>query len=104
MERFVIIANGWKPLTIITMHSILDIAAALDPPLVFDNIYMKIKTMYFTVLKFLKINLLSNWRGPYNKEWLKQWKYLSFLEIKLFVLSVEASQFSKFSFMKYPSI
>ena len=33
MERFVIIVNGWKPLTIITKPSILDAAAALDPPL-----------------------------------------------------------------------
>ena len=33
MERFVILVNGWKPLTIITKHSLLDIAAALDPPL-----------------------------------------------------------------------
>ena len=32
-ERFVIIVNGWKQLTIITKHSILDLAAALDPPL-----------------------------------------------------------------------
>ena len=28
-----IIVNGWKPLTIITKPSILDVAAALDPPL-----------------------------------------------------------------------
>ena len=28
-----IIINGWKPLTIITKHYILDVAAALDPPL-----------------------------------------------------------------------
>ena len=34
MERFVIIANGWKPLIIITKRSILDVAAVLDPPLV----------------------------------------------------------------------
>ena len=34
MERFVIIVNGFQPLTIITKHSILDVAAALDPPLV----------------------------------------------------------------------
>ena len=34
MERFVIIVNGWKPLTIITKRSILDVAAALGPPLV----------------------------------------------------------------------
>ena len=33
MERFVIIVNGWEPLTIITKCSILDVAAALDPPL-----------------------------------------------------------------------
>ena len=32
MERFVIIVNGFQPLTIITKHSILDVAAALDPP------------------------------------------------------------------------
>ena len=33
MECFVIIVNGWKPLTIITKRSVLDVAAALDPPL-----------------------------------------------------------------------
>ena len=33
MERFVIIVNGMKPLTIIIKLSILDVAAVLDPPL-----------------------------------------------------------------------
>ena len=33
MERFVIIVNGWKPLTIITKRPILDVAVVLDPPL-----------------------------------------------------------------------
>ena len=33
MERFVIIVNGFHPFTIITKHSILDVAASLDPPL-----------------------------------------------------------------------
>ena len=33
MECFVIIVNGFQPLTIITKRSILDVAAALDPPL-----------------------------------------------------------------------
>ena len=33
MERFAIIVNGWKPLTIITKRSLLDVAAVLDPPL-----------------------------------------------------------------------
>ena len=34
MECFVIIVNGLQPLTIITKHSVLDVEAALDPPLV----------------------------------------------------------------------
>ena len=33
MERFVIIVNGFQPLTIITKRSILDVAAVLEPPL-----------------------------------------------------------------------
>ena len=35
MERFMIIVNGFQPLTIITKRSILDVAAVLDPHLVF---------------------------------------------------------------------
>ena len=30
---FVIIVNSWKPLTIITKYTILDVAPVLDPPL-----------------------------------------------------------------------
>ena len=33
MELFVIIVNGFQPLTMITKHSILDVPVALDPPL-----------------------------------------------------------------------
>ena len=33
MECFVIIVNGFQPLTIITKRSVLDVAAALDPTL-----------------------------------------------------------------------
>ena len=33
MEHFVIIFNGFQPLTIIAKRSILDVAAALDPSL-----------------------------------------------------------------------
>ena len=33
MEGFVIIVNGWKPLSIIAKHSILDVVVALDLPL-----------------------------------------------------------------------
>ena len=38
MECFVIIVNGFQPLTVITKHSILDVAAVLDPPLIY--VYM----------------------------------------------------------------
>ena len=37
MKCFVIIVNDFKPLTIITNQSILDVAAALDPPLMMSN-------------------------------------------------------------------
>ena len=37
MERFVIIVNGFQPLTMITKRSILDVAAVLDPPLITRN-------------------------------------------------------------------
>ena len=34
VDRFVIIINGWNPLTITTKSSTLDVAAVLDPSLV----------------------------------------------------------------------
>ena len=34
IERFVIIVDSFQPLTIITKRSLLDVAAALDPPLI----------------------------------------------------------------------
>ena len=37
-KHFVIVVNDWKPLTIITKRSILDVAVVLDPPL---DIYCK---------------------------------------------------------------
>ena len=52
MECFVIIVNGLNPLTIITKRSILDVPAALDPPL---GILLLIFA-YFVVLIF--------YRGP----------------------------------------
>ena len=39
IERCVIIVNGFQPLTIITKRSILDVAAALDPPLINPPIF-----------------------------------------------------------------
>ena len=38
MKRFVIIVNSFQPLTIITKRSILDVAAALDPPLDIEEV------------------------------------------------------------------
>ena len=48
MECFAIIVNGFQPLSIITKRSILDVAVALDPPLLYvikqrQNIWMEIK-------------------------------------------------------------
>ena len=53
-ERFVIIANGWKPLTIITKRSILDVAAFLDPPLHRLLLCVPIK------IKYLMMKLITN--------------------------------------------
>ena len=45
MEHFVITGNGWKPLTIITKSSILDVAAVLDPPL--KNCMQTVESLIF---------------------------------------------------------
>ena len=63
MECFVIIVNGWKPLTIITKHSILDVAAALDPPLITCHKKYKLSKKRFDdvffAMKSEKIKLLG---------------------------------------------
>ena len=62
MECFVIIVNGLKPLTIITKHSILDVAAALDPPLVFNlkvNWFFNYFWYFYFYLIVVLISLLS---------------------------------------------
>ena len=63
MEYFVIIVNGFQPLTIITKHSNLDVAAVPDPPLLQDGkdynnikIYIKNDNMIMT---------LGNWIENY---------------------------------------
>ena len=45
MERFVIIVNGFQPLTIITERPILDVAAALDPPLLLENFLLPLLSL-----------------------------------------------------------
>ena len=54
MECFVIIGNGFQPLTIITKHSILDVKAALVPPLkITENV---IGTYSIYVKKYSKLH------------------------------------------------
>ena len=45
MECFVIIVNRFQPLTIITEHSISEVAAALDPPLVYRTVTNRMSTL-----------------------------------------------------------
>ena len=62
MERVVIIVDGWNPLTIITKHSILVVAAALDPPLPifrFDFHLQSSNTFVKTVCAITKYNNIS---------------------------------------------
>ena len=56
IECFVIIVNGYQPLTIITKRSILDAAAALDPPLISNS---NINPKY----DCNKSGLHLNWKG-----------------------------------------
>ena len=59
MEHFVIIVNGWKPLTIITKRSILDVATVLDPPLSFFVCDVTaISQKYIGISFFLKLEYL----------------------------------------------
>ena len=70
MERFVVIVNGWKPLTIITKHSIFDVAAALDPALttypVSHSIHLQIRRTC-PALTCLPILVLTDNLYPHNK-------------------------------------
>ena len=61
MERFVIIGNSWKPLTIITKGSILDVAAALDPPLDILCCFFVVKQFVYSIYTQQKVYFyLSN--------------------------------------------
>ena len=55
MERLMIIVNGWKPLTIITKHSILDAAAVLDPPLHIAIAGKCNSQYYYIIIKTLQV-------------------------------------------------
>ena len=55
--HFVIIVNGWKSLAIMSKHSILGVAAVLDPPLRVAT-YMNIEKMYLIINAFFRHNLI----------------------------------------------
>ena len=80
MEHFVIIVNGWKPLTIIINSSILDVAAVLDPPL----------TVIIYLINLYKgdygINLIKPIKTS-TKETIpeKHWDYFNKYQIKISV-------------------
>ena len=57
MEHFVIIVNGWKPLTIITKYSILDVAAALE----FNKIGAKVMILMSGINDIDVINTTYKW-------------------------------------------
>ena len=58
VELFVVIVNTWKPLTIITKSSTLDVAAVLDPPLLlgffthFDYSFFFLMCFYVFIFLF----------------------------------------------------
>ena len=56
MELFVILVNGWKPLTTITKCFILDVAAVLDPPL--RSLLARHTKTSLMVRNFFKLNSL----------------------------------------------
>ena len=57
MECFVIIVSGWKPLIIITKNSILDVAAALDPPLMREGEMLCIYLYYYSIVQLIIIHI-----------------------------------------------
>ena len=67
MERFVTVVNGCKPLIIITKRSILDVAAALDPPLTtvpvfkFRRPFLCLRKFYGEREQYLNLNI-ALWR------------------------------------------
>ena len=63
MECFVIIVNGWKPLTIITKRLILDVAAVLDTRLpILHHFYQAVITCPREEVKMMLIHRLVKHR------------------------------------------
>ena len=84
MERFVIIINGWKSLTILTKCSILDVATTLDLPLlwrvvcppisIFDSIFCN-KSILIPLITSYKYFFSKNVKfSPLYKKWCQKVK------------------------------
>ena len=84
MERFVIIINGWKSLTILTKYSILDVATTLDLPLlwrvvcppisIFDSIFCN-KSIVIPLITSYKYFFSKNVKfSPLYKKWCQKVK------------------------------
>ena len=87
MERFAIIVNSFQPFTIITNHSILDVAAVLDPPLLLDNEINEKLNFENTCINYLKktnkqsnpVSTIANSSGQKEKEiWINAFIYSNF--------------------------
>ena len=70
VELFVIILNGFQPLSMITKSSSLDVAAVLDPPLIsiflYDICFKKYadKSCYVLLILFLYAGSGFSWVSP----------------------------------------
>ena len=60
MEHFVIIVNGWKPLTIITKSSILGLATVLDPPLAIELFFKKTRKLTGSKAEGTQVHYFEN--------------------------------------------
>ena len=77
IERFVIIVNGFQPLISITKHSILDVAAAIDPPLIGTSVMKEFSKFEPWQQPEYKLNctcLLKDMRDNYN--YLKRYVFI----------------------------
>ena len=90
MERFVIIVNSFQPLTIITKRSILDVAAALDLPLITFYKFWKL-FWYLDVLVF------------HTSLWYLNMFYDDLKGVLIQILSKASSSHEHRYFLRYPS-
>ena len=69
MKHFAIKVNGWKSLTIITKSSILDVAAALDAPLVPQErkMFIKIANLSDNFFSSMHIDSLTSFKSSFSK-------------------------------------